>query len=178
MRDGFQFVGHIPYPITEPRHLAVASEVAIMGLLRSHGLPVPQIYSYSATSDNAAGTEYVFMELARGKNLGDIWVDLSEKAIITVVTKLVELESRLFDLEFLASGSLYYTKDLQAGARAIKLPIASSTSDSNFCIGPDTRLALWHGKRADIQIDRGPCTYLLFHLNRFPIGQLPTGNLN
>ncbi|KAF1967449.1 hypothetical protein BU23DRAFT_602870 [Bimuria novae-zelandiae CBS 107.79] len=158
MRDGFQFVGRIPYPITEPKHLVVASEVATMDFLRSHGIPVPQIYSYSATSENAAGTEYVFMELIRGTNLGDIWFDLSEKARITVVSKLVELESRMFALEFPASGSLYYTKDLQAGTRKVAVTISSSARDSGFCIGPDTRLALWHGKRGNIQIDRGPYT--------------------
>ncbi|KAI4609381.1 hypothetical protein J4E80_008631 [Alternaria sp. BMP 0032] len=115
MRDGFQFVGRIPYPVTEPKHLVVASEVATMDFLRLHGIPVPKVYSYSATSENAAGTEYIFMEFIRGMNLGDIWFDLPEKARITVVSKLVELESKLFALEFQASGSLYYTKDLPAG---------------------------------------------------------------
>ncbi|KAL5394805.1 hypothetical protein PMIN06_008576 [Paraphaeosphaeria minitans] len=158
MRDGFQFVGRIPYPITEPKHLVVASEVATMDFLRSHNVPVPHIYSYSTTAENAAGTEYMFMELVRGTNLGDIWFDLSEKARITVVTKLVELESRLFALEFPACGSLYYTKDLQAAFRQVKVPIANSTRDNDFCIGPDTRLDLWHGRRSEIEIDRGPHT--------------------
>ncbi|KAF2437996.1 hypothetical protein P171DRAFT_467594 [Karstenula rhodostoma CBS 690.94] len=156
MRDGFQFVGRIPYPITEPKHLVVASEVATMDFLRSQGIPVPQIYSYSATSENAAGTEYMFMERTQGTNLGDIWFDLSEKARITVVTKLVELESRLFALAFPASGSLYYTKDLQTGIRKVKVAVANSALNNDFCIGPDTRLDLWYGKRGDIEIDRGP----------------------
>ncbi|KAF5854055.1 hypothetical protein GGP41_006854 [Bipolaris sorokiniana] len=98
MCDGFQFVGRIPYLSTEPRHLVVASEVATMNFLRLHDIPVPKIYDYSATPDNGAGTEYMFMELAHGKNLCDIWFDLSTKARITVVTKLVESESRLFSL--------------------------------------------------------------------------------
>lgn len=158
MRDGFQFVGRIPYPVTEPKHLVVASEVATMDFLRLHGIPVPKIYSYSATSHNAAGTEYIFMDLVPGTNLGDIWFDLSEKARITVVTKLVELESRLFALEFPASGSLYYTKDLQAGLGKAQCLAVNLSHDSDFSIGPDTRLSLWHGKRSDIQVDRGPCT--------------------
>lgn len=163
MRDGFQFVGRIPYRITEPRHLVVASEVATMDFLRSHGLPIPHVYSYSATSENPASTEYIFMELIQGTNLGDIWFDLSEKARITMVTKLVELESQLFALEFPASGSLYYAKDLQIGSDKIEVPVASATRNSVLCVGPDTRLDLWHGKRADIQVDRGPCTYQLFN---------------
>ncbi|KAF1918728.1 hypothetical protein BDU57DRAFT_511458 [Ampelomyces quisqualis] len=156
MRDGFQFVGRIPYPVTEPKHLVVASEVATMDFLRLHNIPVPEVYSYSTTQENAAGTEYLFMELVCGKNLGDIWFDLSEKARIDVVTNLVELESRLFTLKFPASGSLYHIDDLPARFNKIDVPIAESARDTRFCIGPDTRLALWHGKRLNIQTDRGP----------------------
>ncbi|KAF2258835.1 kinase-like protein [Lojkania enalia] len=174
MRDGFQFVGRIPYPITEPRHLVVASEVATMDFLRSHGVPVPQIYSYSATSENAAGTEYLFMELIRGTNLGDIWFDLSEKARITVITELVELESRLFALPFPASGSLYFTKDLQTGSSKVDIPIANSARDSHFCIGPDTRLGLWYGKRLNLQIDRGPCTFAFLLTIGYELPHSPT----
>lgn len=171
MRDGFQFVGRIPYSATEPKQLIVASEVATIDFLRSHGIPVPRIYSYSTTSKNAAGTEYMFMELVRGTNLGDIWFDLSGKARINVVKKLVELESRLFSLSFPASGSLYYTNDLPAGFNKIDIPTADSTCEEQLCIGPDTRLGLWHGKRLNLETDRGPCTYHCCSLHarmRFP----------
>ncbi|KAH7130487.1 kinase-like domain-containing protein [Dendryphion nanum] len=158
MQDGFQLVGRVPYPVTKPKHLVIASEVATVDFLRLHGLPVPKIYSYSATSENPAGTEYIFMELVRGTNLGDIWFDLSEKARITVVTKLVELESRLFALPFPASGSLYYTKDMDAEGSKINVPFTNSSPESCFCIGPDLRLNLWYGKRLEIKVDRGPYT--------------------
>ncbi|KAI4690443.1 hypothetical protein J4E81_007597 [Alternaria sp. BMP 2799] len=129
-----------------------------MDFLRLHGIPVPKVYSYSATSDNAAGTEYIFMEFIRGTNLGDIWFDLPEKARIAVVAKLVELESKLFALEFPASGSLYYTKDLPAEFGRVESPIVKSAGEGDFCIGPDTRLRMWHGRRGDVQIHRGPYT--------------------
>lgn len=156
MRDGFQFIVRIPYPVTEPKHLAVASEVATMDFLRSQEIPVPKIYGHSATPDNAAGTEYVFMECARGTNLGDLWFDMSEKDRITVVTKLVELESRLFDLRFPAAGSLYYTKDLQTGSKKVDILTSDSANESRYFIGPDTTLDLWHGKRIGLRITRGP----------------------
>lgn len=159
MRDGFQFVGRIPYPVTEPKDLVVASEVATMDFLRSHGVPVPKIYGYSTTSENAAGTEYIFMELIRGTNLGDIWFDMSEKARITIITKLVKLESRLFALRFPVSGSLYYTKDLQTRSNKVDITTAYSARESRFCIGPDTTFGLWYGKRLGLQVYRGPCTY-------------------
>ncbi|RMD44046.1 hypothetical protein DV735_g1155, partial [Chaetothyriales sp. CBS 134920] len=103
MRDGSQLVARIPYPVVEPKSLVIASEVATMDFLRSRGIPVPKVYGYSTTSENAAGTEYIFMELARGTNLGDIWYAMSEKARIAIVTKIVHLESQLFALRFPAN---------------------------------------------------------------------------
>jgi hypothetical protein len=159
MHDGFQLAGRIPYHTTEPKHLIIASEVATMDFLRINGIPVPKVYSYSTTSHNPAGTEYIFMELVQGTNLGDIWFDLPEKARITVVTRLAALESRLFSLQLPASGSLYYTKDLDLKTRKVEVPTANISHKSSFCVGPDTRLGLWYGKRSNLDVDRGPCTY-------------------
>jgi len=154
MRDGFRLVGRIPYPATEPKHLIVASEVATLDFLRSHGMPVPKVYGYSTTSDHPTGTEYIFMELIRGTNLGDIWFSPGEKARITAVTKLVELEARLFALRFAASGSLYYAKDLEATYDRVDLDIEGCAGNDRLCVGPDTRLRLWYRKRLHIQTDR------------------------
>jgi len=82
MRCGFQMMARIPYPATIPKYFAVASEVATMALLRFSGLPIPEVYGYSPTPNNAAGTEYVFMEFVQGTNLSDVWFDLGEGEII------------------------------------------------------------------------------------------------
>ncbi|EGD97726.1 phosphotransferase [Trichophyton tonsurans CBS 112818] len=157
MRDGFQLVARIPYPSTAPKDLLVASEVATMDFLRSHGIPVPRVYGYSTVSTNPADTEYIFMELIRGRNLGDIWFDLSERQRITVVSKIVELEARIFALRFPASGSLYHCGDLQGETARTAVPTADHLSgENNFCIGPDTALGLWFGKRLAFPVERGP----------------------
>ncbi|KIJ21222.1 hypothetical protein PAXINDRAFT_178571 [Paxillus involutus ATCC 200175] len=44
---GFRMVAHIPYPATIPKYFTVASEVATTVLLRSIGLPIPEVYGYS-----------------------------------------------------------------------------------------------------------------------------------
>jgi hypothetical protein len=54
---------------TTPKYFAVASEVATMTLLRSSGLPIPKVYGYSPVPDNAAETEYIFMEFVQGTGL-------------------------------------------------------------------------------------------------------------
>jgi aminoglycoside phosphotransferase (APT) family kinase protein len=140
MRNGFRFVARIPYPVTEPKFLLVASEVATMDFLRSHGIPVPKIFGYSAVADNPAGTEYIFMELVQGKNLRDVWYTLSEQERTTLVTKIVQLEARLFRLRFPASRSLYYCNDLPDHNNQII--VLSADSARRFCIGSNTSLRL------------------------------------
>ena len=90
MRGGFRMVARIPYPVSIPKYFAVASEVATMALLRSSGLPIPEVYGYSPTPNNAAGTEYIFMEYVQGTKLSDIWVDLGEGEIISISRQLAE----------------------------------------------------------------------------------------
>lgn len=54
MDDGFEVIVKIPYSVTGPKTYATESEVATLDFLRSNGVPVPQVYSYSSQSDNAA----------------------------------------------------------------------------------------------------------------------------
>ncbi|KAF8154517.1 hypothetical protein B0H34DRAFT_526236 [Crassisporium funariophilum] len=79
MHDGFEMVARIPYPITVPKFYAIASEVATLRLLRSYGLPVPELYGYSPSSDNAAKTEYIFMEFMKGTKLSDVFTELERE---------------------------------------------------------------------------------------------------
>ncbi|KAF4620166.1 hypothetical protein G7Y89_g14650 [Cudoniella acicularis] len=90
--DGCSVIARLPYPSTYPKHFSVASEVATMELVRSHGVPVPKVLGYSSTSDNAVGAEYIIMEKAVGRDLGDIWYELSEKERIKVVVQVARLD--------------------------------------------------------------------------------------
>ncbi|KAL4911212.1 hypothetical protein BDW74DRAFT_164783 [Aspergillus multicolor] len=135
MRNSFRFVARIPYPVTQPKSLVIASEVATMDYLRAHDIPVPQ--------------------LIQGQNLGDVWFELTDKRRAKLVTELVQVESRLFALRFPASGSLHYPSDLPEHDKVI-VASPSKTSAGCFCIGPDTSLGLWYGRRSNLQVDRGP----------------------
>ncbi|KAH9942760.1 protein kinase subdomain-containing protein PKL CAK Fmp29 [Amylocystis lapponica] len=151
MRDNFQMVARIPYPATIPKKLAVASEVATMALLRSSGLPIPEVYGYSTSTDNTAETEYIFMQFVQGTSLSDIWFDLGERDPISMSRQITELESKMMSIAFPAGGSLYYSKDLEKVAGIPGIPL----EDERFCVGPDTRLPLWYGRRAQLDVDRG-----------------------
>ncbi|KIO03722.1 hypothetical protein M404DRAFT_9474 [Pisolithus tinctorius Marx 270] len=148
MRCGFRMVARIPYPATIPKNFAVASEVATMAFLRSSGLPIPEVYGYSPTPNNAAGTEYIFME----------FFGLGEGEIISISHQLAELESKMMSIAFPAGGSLYYTEDLENAARSPSWPTRSGITLENksFCVGPDTSLRLWCGRRSQLDVDRSP----------------------
>ncbi|KAE8318371.1 kinase-like domain-containing protein [Aspergillus transmontanensis] len=156
MNDGTKLIARIPYPLIEPKYLVVASEVATLDYLRLHDLPVPKVFGYSATSENAAGTEYIFMEYMRGRSLGDLWYGLSEDGCSTIIRNIVNLEARLFKLQFPASGSLYYTADLYSKTDRPPVPIEDPPSNGRFSIGPETTPRMWFGKRRELQVERGP----------------------
>ncbi|KAL2859469.1 kinase-like domain-containing protein [Aspergillus pseudodeflectus] len=156
LQNGRQLVARIPYPVTEPKALMIASEVATMDFVRSHGIPVPKIFDYSVTEDNAAGTEYIFMEYVQDINLGHIWFTLTWKQREKIVTSLVELESRLFALQFPASGSLFYSRDLADDIPRVPLQQQDPDTGKDFCIGPDMSLGMWYGRRLGLSVDRGP----------------------
>ncbi|KAJ7261751.1 protein kinase subdomain-containing protein PKL/CAK/Fmp29 [Mycena haematopus] len=160
MHDGFQMVARIPYPATVPKYYAVASEAATyrnittatLTFLRSSGLPIPKVYGYSPVPDNAAETEYIFMEFIQGTKLSDVWYDVGEREIISVSRQLAQLESKMMSISFPAGGSLYYTQDLEKVTGGPGIPL----EDERFCVGPDTRLPLWFGRRSQLDVDRGP----------------------
>ncbi|KAH9848501.1 kinase-like domain-containing protein [Lenzites betulinus] len=152
LRDGQQVVARVPYPMTVPYYFAVASEVATIKYHQSRGIPVPEIYGYSADSDNVAGTPYILMEFVHGPKLSGVWPSLGDEAVISVIRQLTQIGSRMMSQLFPAGGSLYFTDDLEKVAPGLGVPL----EDKCFCIGPDTKLALWYGRRAGLDVNRGP----------------------
>lgn len=156
LRDGQQVVARVPYPMTVPNYYAVASEVATIEYQRSRGIPVPKVYGYSADSDNVARTPYILMEFVHGPKLSEVWPSLGDEEVISVVRQLTQLEALMMSQPFPAGGSLYFTKDLEKVASGLGVPL----EDERFCVGPDTKLALWYGRRAGLDVNRGPCALL------------------
>jgi len=159
--DGLQVIARLPYPSTYPKHFSVASEVATMDLVRSYGVPVPKVLDYSATSNNAVGTEYIIMEKVNGRDLGDIWYELSEKERIKVVVQVARLESVLFSISLPGCGSVYYKRDLENGTEAVNIAAGKGAGESagQLCIGPDVAQKWWYDRRDQLSISRGPCKH-------------------
>lgn len=67
LEDGFKVIVKIPYrSISVPGTYATASEVATLTFLRSKDIPVPEVYGWSSTRENAVGVEYIIMEYGSG----------------------------------------------------------------------------------------------------------------
>ncbi|KAL8726443.1 MAG: hypothetical protein Q9166_006721 [cf. Caloplaca sp. 2 TL-2023] len=152
LRDGLQLVARLPYSSTVPKHYATASEVATMDLVRCHGIPVPEIYQYSATSENPVGAEYIIMAKVGGKALVNYWWRLTPGEIMKIVTQIVEMEATLFSINLPASGSIYYTTDLDPAVE--REAIDGKGKFGDFCVGPDAHYGWWHGERASLPLDR------------------------
>lgn len=152
MKDGFQLIARLPYPSTQSKRLAVASEVATMDLVPSHGVPVPQIFGYSTDIDNPVGVEYILMGKVKGKSLGDVWFTISQKERIKLLSGLVEHETRLFSISLPACGSIYYHKDLPP-----EMGRTQCQGGSSGDIGPDASLKFWFETRSGLDTGRGPC---------------------
>ncbi|KAJ7066478.1 kinase-like domain-containing protein [Mycena amicta] len=173
---GFQLIARIPYPILIPRAHVLASEVATMHFLRSKGLPIPKVYAYSLTAKNESETEYILMEYIEGTDLSEIWFDLKEDGIVSLMDQLAKIESAMMSIAFPAGGSIYYARDLKelSGDEGIPLEEQNesiSLETERFCIGPDASIPLWYGRREQLDVFRGPYqdakSVLLAYLDQF-----------
>lgn len=138
-----------------------------MDLLRSKGVPTPKVYSYSFTSRNEAQTEYILMEYVKGTDLSAVWAGLKEDEISSLMDQVAKLECTMMSISFPAGGSVYYARDLMelSGNAGIPLDnqVESGTLDGErFCVGPDVSVPLWYGRREELDVFRGPCTWLHF----------------
>lgn len=129
-----------------------------MEYLQLNGIPVPRVYAWSSTTSNVVGAEYIIMEKMDGTPLGDIWFTLDFKQRRNNVEQVVQLERKLFILQFPANGSIYFPRDLNEHERAQSFPL--QVQGHEFCIGPMAHYSWWHGTRSSLDCDRGPCTYI------------------
>ncbi|KAH9834716.1 26S protease regulatory subunit 4 [Teratosphaeria destructans] len=152
MRNGLQIIARLPYPSTQPKLLATASEVATMDLVRKYEVPAPKVYAYSTDAGNAVGSEYIIMEKVSGRCLGDIWYELSDRQRVRVLGDIVDQEAKLFSIPLPAHGSIYDVNDLPHGTDRATMEVEAG----RFCVGPDVSLTHWCGTRSELQIMRRP----------------------
>ena len=160
--DGFEVIAKLPCSHTVPKHFTTESEVATLDFLSSKGISVPRVYAWSSESDNAVGSEYIIMEKAPGQPLESRWFSLTQRDRVRLVTSFVEIERKMFSFALGSYGSLYYKGRLPSHLQADLYgpeTLDESGDASRFCIGPATDYMFWRGKRAQLDLNRGPCWY-------------------
>lgn len=100
-----------------------------MNFLRRKGLPIPEVYAYSYTSENQAGTEYMLMEYVEGTDLSEVWFSLEKKEIDSFMDQLAKLESVMMSISFPAGGSIYYATDLYQLSGSEGIPLEGKDQD-------------------------------------------------
>ena len=150
-----------------------------MDFRRSKGLPIPEVYAYSFTSENEAGTEYILIEYVEGTDLSDVWFNLEKDEIDSFMDQLAKLES-IMSTSFPAGGNIYYARDLEQLSGSEGIPLEGENQDIpfdeqakriplqmvRFCVGPDVSIPLWYGRREQMGVSRGPCTLHFSYLFR------------
>ena len=159
MDDGFEVVAKIPYPVAGPKYYATASEAASLRFLYSKGIPVPKLYGYSPLESNPAGVEYIIMEKASGVGLETTWPSMGKRERHKLASSFVEIEKEFFDLPFRSIGSIYFKTDVSSELQDPLYGAGAERSEDAemFCIGPIADYMFWHGRRASLDLYRGPC---------------------
>ncbi|KAE8320912.1 serine/threonine protein kinase [Aspergillus sergii] len=116
-----------------------AFEVATLSFLRAKGIPVPEVYGWSSTTNNPVGVEYIVMEYAPGIWADWHWFTTTKHQKHALVTGIVDIEKTLFNLPFASIDSIYFKKDipseLQGQLYVTRTPYERGASET-YCIGP------------------------------------------
>ncbi|TRM58485.1 kinase-like domain-containing protein [Schizophyllum amplum] len=158
------FIVKIPFPITGPKHLCTASEVATLDyLLTELGIPVPEVCAWSSHAEETpVGAEFIMYEQLPGTSLSDF--DKSDFPMhydpyIRLLPLITRIESELSIRGFSQIGSLYYKEDVPQHLHQWPLYSDSkneTTNSERFRIGPTIERDFWRAGRSTLNIDRGP----------------------
>nr|POF20617.1 altered inheritance of mitochondria protein 9, mitochondrial [Quercus suber] len=122
------------------------------------GIPVPNVYAWSSSTDNPVGAEYILMEKCPGVELHKVWDTITDRQKAVVIRKLVGYEAAFASSRFPAYGSLYYVTDLSSNKndQCTLLPLEKSTKSPAFAIGPTTNRNFFDHGRAEASANQGP----------------------
>lgn len=188
MNDGQELIAKIPNTNAGPLDIAVASEAATMTfvspfhssalLISAHltamyvsfaklrtilNVPVLEVCAWSSlpSASNPVGAEYIIMKKAKGRQLSEIWTDMSDTHKSELVKNLVSVEARMAKSRLKNYGSLYFRDLHSVGTRNDNaddvLMDSVGNEQSRFIVGPTVERSFWEGGCDGLDIDRGPC---------------------
>ncbi|CAE7207584.1 hypothetical protein P3342_011188 [Pyrenophora teres f. teres] len=159
MDDGRGLIAKLPNPNAGRPYFTTASEMATMDYVRNVlGIPAPEVYGYSTSTDNPVKAEYILMERSKGIELGKLWDGMRGQEKHEILKALVDYEVTLSSADWPMYGSLYYTEDLSSTIpNQILGCISSADNTKSFAVGPTTGRAFFDDGKDSIETSQGPC---------------------
>ena len=83
---------------------------------------------------------------------------------MAIVDKILEIEKKLASMKFAKSGCIYFREDIPNSEPLQTNPPLSSQILDRFTMGPLVSNEFWSGQKASMDLNRGPCNPLPFHI--------------
>lgn len=105
--------------------------------VRSHtSIPVPNVLAWNSDPSNAVEAEYLILEKVAGKQLNEVWDEMTGRQRFQLVTRLAHFDAELSQIHFPAYGSLYHRSAATENRIALSLNIDPA---NEYCVGPVAR---------------------------------------
>ncbi|KAK5093858.1 hypothetical protein LTS08_008817 [Lithohypha guttulata] len=102
--------------------------------VRSHtSLPVPNVLAWNSDSSNPVGAEYLVLGKVAGRQLNEVWDEMTGRQRFRLVTCLAQFDAELSKIRFPAYGSLYYRATSKE--KTVALP-PDIDPKHQYCVGP------------------------------------------
>ena len=161
-----EIIVKMPFPHAGPQKLLTNSEVATMDFVRKRfNAPVPKVLAWDPSPYNEIGNEYIIMEKLTGQHLHAMQEFMDGREAF--VKDIAKLCTDMASVPFSQYGSIYYKEDLDPSLQERPLYAPGVPEDEfskKFRIGPSVKRQFYTDGRANLPIDRGPCTSTRFTL--------------
>ncbi|KAJ6495791.1 hypothetical protein C8R47DRAFT_372791 [Mycena vitilis] len=159
--NGFELMAKIPTRLAGHPHLSTASEVATMDYARTIlNLPVPKVISWCSRAETTeVGAEYILMEVAPGKELGESWGRPGQRTWAPVLKYLAKMQKDVGSRPFSQIGNIYYAEDVAPHLRERPLYVPGTAhvpGSERFRLGPLVNRNVFTAGRTLPEADLGP----------------------
>lgn len=142
------------------------SEVATINFVRQKtDMPVPKIFAFDMSSENALGFEWILMEMLPGRTLRSKWRKIPGDVKRNLVKQIAKYQAQLFRRRFSAIGHLFSQFGASSTAKEALLQInlpaipesqQAAIASSGFLLGQLVSMIFFWGDHISQDVPRGP----------------------
>ena len=124
------------------------------------GVPIPKVVAWDPSPYNPVGCEYIITEKCPGTSLAEKLPDTSIASLY--VNSVAQWMGGMANVRFSQFGSIYYKEDVDESLQARPLYASGEEEDEcseRFRVGPSVERAFYRRERANMEFNRGPCTF-------------------